>query len=275
METKISVLTLVKGRHAALLNLVKGLSLNSTAAIELIVVHMNEEPCTLPLVAFPVRSLSLYTDEQLPLAKARNLAVSSANAENCVFLDVDCIPAANFISLYQQAFRDEDILWSGAVRYLRDGFPEDLEPLQLEKWSDPDPVRSNLPGLSYELFWSLNFGCSKTIFYKIGQFDEGYGGYGAEDTDFSFSARKQGIPLRSIPAVAYHQPHAGYDPPLNHLEDIVKNARVFHAKWQRWPMEGWLKKFQLLGYVSWTEDELSVVSIPAPAELEKYLKKTT
>lgn len=272
MDSKIAVLTLVKGRHSALLNLIKGLSLTAYPALELIIVHMNEEVCELPATPFPVRSVSLFTDEQLPLAKARNMAIANASAEFCIFLDVDCIPAVDFISLYASAFLKKNILWSGLVRYLKPGFPSDLTASELEKWSDKDPTRGDLETLPYELFWSLNFGCSKTVFDKIGGFDERYKGYGAEDTDFSFTARKRGIELGLVQATAYHQPHPSYDPPLNHLEDIVKNALVFYSKWHRWPMEGWLNKFAEMGYVLWSEKELIVLNHPTEAEITRCIK---
>jgi len=270
----ITVLTLVKGRNNALLNLVKGLSLNQYNGMELIIVHMNEEICTLPITSFPIRSISLFTEEKLPLAKARNLAISQAKAAYCIFLDVDCIPAADFISVYAKAFLKSDSLWSGCIRYLRDGFSSDLERSALDQWSDADPIRSNLNPLPYELFWSLNFGCSKSVFNSIGWFDENYQGYGAEDTDFSFMARKKGIQISNLAATAYHQPHPSYDPPLNHLEDIVKNATVFHDKWHRWPMEGWLSKFAELGYILWNDKQLILLNLPTQQDIEKYLKKT-
>jgi GT2 family glycosyltransferase len=272
MNNGISVLTLVQGRQQALLNLIKGLAQNEDLPQELVIVYMNEDYSDLPAAPFPIRGISCYTTEKLPLAKARNMAMANAAAENCIFLDVDCIPAPNFITLYRAAFSSGDQLWSGQVRYLKQGFPEGADPVLLHEWSAADPVRANLPTLPYELFWSLNFGCSKTVFAQIKGFDERYTGYGAEDTDFAFGAREMEIPLGLIHAMAYHQPHASYSPPLNHLQDIVQNANVFYQKWQRWPMEGWLQKFADLGYVSWTGNNLFVTRIPESAEITQYLK---
>jgi hypothetical protein len=273
MDTKIAVLTLVKGRKEALLNLIKGLSENIDAVTEMVIVHMNEDVYPLPQTPFPMRALSLYSEEKLPLAKARNFAMSQTNATHCIFLDVDCIPAADFISAYTKAFSTGDRLWSGQVRYLKTGFPEDEGTAVLAEWSDPDPVRGNLTTLPYELFWSLNFGCSKAVFEQIGGFDESYHGYGAEDTDFSFTAREKNVEMGMVNATVYHQPHPSYDPPLNHLEDIVKNASVFFKKWNRWPMEGWLKKFVSMGYALWDNDRLMVLHRPSPIEMNKYLRK--
>lgn len=272
MDNLISVLTIVHGRKPALINLISGLANNTDLQLELVVVHMNESVVDLPANTFPIRSISCNTAAKLPLAMARNLAVAHAASEFCIFLDVDCIPAANFIHLYRTAFATSDQLWSGQVRYLQHGFPEDADTAVLQKWSTADPVRAGLTSLPYELFWSLNFACSKTVFAQINGFDESYTGYGAEDTDFSFEARNQGITLGLLPAMAYHQPHPSYDPPLNHLTDIVNNASVFYHKWQRWPMEGWLRQFKELGFISWTADSLSVLHLPSPSIIAQHQK---
>jgi GT2 family glycosyltransferase len=272
MGIKISVLTLVKSRTEALLNLIKGLVINDYPEMELIVVHMNEEKYPLPPTDFPIFSFTISTEEPLPLAKARNLAVSKASANYCIFLDVDCIPSRDFISSYLKVFKQQDVLWSGNVRYLTTGLLPDFDTVTLENLSNPDPIRAGLENISYELFWSLNFGCSKDVFLQIGGFDESYKGYGAEDTDFAFMARASGIQLGMVGATAYHQPHPSYSPPLNHLEDIISNATVFFKKWQQWPMEGWLSKFDEMGYISRNPDQLTLLSYPEQTVIEQYRK---
>lgn len=246
--------------------------MNEEPDMELIVVHMNEESYTLPPTGFPVHSFSFSSEESLPLAKARNFALSRANADNCIFLDVDCIPSQDFIKKYLEAFTAQDILWSGDIRYLNTSNLPALDATTLNKLSKADPIRGELESMPYELFWSLNFGCSKAVFANIGGFDEDYRGYGAEDTDFAFKARTQGVELGMIDASAYHQPHASYSPPLNHLEDIISNAKIFHEKWKQWPMEGWLKKFEEMGYISWSKDQLQLISYPDQSVIERYRK---
>jgi len=272
MNIKIAVLTVVSGRRIALMNLIRGLSLNTTLPDELIIVHMNEDTYSLPPSPFPIRAISHYDHAKLPLAGARNCALAESSVEHCIFLDVDCIPAPNLIQIYADAFNREDQLWSGQVRYLTPDFSPELDAADLEVKSITDPVRGKLETLPYELFWSLNFACTKTVFRKIGGFDESYKGYGAEDTDFAFMAKAQGIPLELINAMAYHQPHASYDPPLNHLEDIVNNAQTFYKKWKLWPMEGWLKKFVHLGYITWNNDKIHILTLPEKSVIEQYLK---
>jgi hypothetical protein len=94
----------------------------------------------------------------------------------------------------------------------------------------------------------------------------------AEDTNFSFSARSKGVLLGAIDALAYHQHHPSYDPPLNHLEAIVKNAGTFFHKWNRWPMEGWLRKFVAMGFIDWEADLIRIRRMPGQHEINACLK---
>jgi len=124
------------------------------------------------------------------------------------------------------------------------------------------------------LFWSLNFGCSKATYSKIGGFDEDFSGYGAEDTDFAFSANKNGVDFKTIDALAYHQYHPSYDPPVNHIESIVENATRFKAKWGLWPMEGWLRKFCEMGYTSFISGQINLLKLPTTDEISAVLKQS-
>jgi GT2 family glycosyltransferase len=273
LTMEISVVTLVKGRKDALINLMEGIKRLSILPAELVIVHMNEAAYYLLDMPIPVVQIELQNEHRLPLAAARNYAINTAKSNQVIFLDVDCIPSPSLIEDYKQAFEKADILWAGRIRYLREAAmaqPDLFESMQ--ELSDPDPVRGHTVEFSYELFWSLNFGCSKGVFERIGGFDESFEGYGAEDTDFSFSARKNNVPLGTLHTFAYHQYHPSYDPPLNHLEDILLNARVFKRKWNSWPMEGWLKKFQKMGYVDWNTDNLGLIKHPSKLEIDNCLK---
>lgn len=206
---------------------------------------------------------------RLPLARARNAGAAEAleaGAETLIFLDVDCIPGPSLVSGYADAVRSEDSLTCGMVTYLPPAPPDgyDLDALV----SAPHGARPSLPAGSsrparhdeYRLFWSLSFALSANRWRQTGGFYEGYRGYGGEDTDFAYTARDRGIPMRWIGgADAFHQHHAVDDPPWQHLTDIVANARVFHQRWGSWPMEGWLRAFAAAGAVRWSDDELVII----------------
>ncbi|MGI4838217.1 MAG: glycosyltransferase family 2 protein [Janthinobacterium lividum] len=272
----MNVITLVHGRERQLRNLILGLERSTQPIAGLWVVFMNQPPLALHSPHFPIHALRIdEPDGRLPLARARN-AVTGQGAE-WVFLDVDCIPAADLIATYTQALHAHpQALHLGEVRYL----PEAASTAQWSAASllrdavaHPLAVHRTAPGtaMPYALFWSLNFACSAATFARIGGFDEGYAGYGGEDTDFAFRAQAQGVTLLSAAALAFHQYHPMYDPPLNHLEAIVANAQRFYRQWQRWPMEGWLQGFVERGLVRWTASELEVLRLPSQAQIDACL----
>jgi len=268
----ISVLSLVKGRGKALEYMILGLLRSTRIPDELVIVLINEPEREVMKTPFPIRQIVLHTEMELPLAAARNLAARHATGSLLVFLDVDCIPAADLIDQYD-THQKESFLINGEVRYLPKGateLPDFMD--HLETLSEPDPVRSEMDQLPHELFWSLNFACSAADYQKIGGFDEAYTGYGAEDTDFAFKARTVNIGMLKIPAMAYHQHHDSYSPPLNHLKDIINNARVFHLKWSTWPMEGWLYMFSDMGLLQFDSNTLHYLREPTVTEIQQALK---
>ena len=83
---------------------------------------------------------------------------------------------------------------------------------------------------------------------RLGGFCEDYTGYGGEDTDFGQIARVVGVGLAWVGgAHAYHQHHPVQDPPVDHLDDILVNATLFHRRWGWWPMRGLLDAFAAQG----------------------------
>lgn len=269
----VSVLTLVRNRAAHLDNLVEGLSRSDRRPDELVVIDMSDEPVTIGAQPFPVCVERMPTI-RLPLAAARNRAAALARHDRLVFLDVDCIPTAACIGRLADELEGQDALLCADVRYLGPGnaSPGWTEVSLLEN-GRAHPVRT-FPesGVRQEsnpgLFWSLAFAIYKPRFEALGGFDERFVGYGGEDTDFGFRAAAAGLPLLFVGgAIACHQYHDSYEPPVQHVADIVRNANVFHARWGRWPMEGWLQAFAAMGLVRWSDHELLLRRLPTTQEL--------
>lgn len=196
------------------------------------------------------------------LAAARNVVGDEAvrsGAEVIVFLDADCIPGPGLLSGYRAALgREPWGVHAGAVTYLTAEGTPDLA--LLDELTDPHPARPNPPAGQlrraatdeYVLFWSLSFALTATTWRRVredfGGFCEEFAGYGGEDTDFGLNLRRTGVPLWWVGgAHAHHQWHPVSNPPVEHLDDILVNAEVFHRRWGRWPMEGWLAGFEALG----------------------------
>ncbi|MBW4332216.1 glycosyltransferase [Stakelama sp. CBK3Z-3] len=268
----LSVLTIVRNREAHLAQLVEGLRRSARKADELVVVDMSDTPIGAPAAGFPIRIERLETDG-LPLAAARNRAAAMACGDQLLFLDVDCIAMRECLGRLSETLDRHDALLCADVRYLG---PDDgrgsWEESALLAAGAAHPVRCfPVTGVREEpqagLFWSLAFAIRRARFEALGGFDEAFTGYGGEDTDFGYRARDMGLPLLFVGgAIACHQYHASHDPPIQHLDDIVANARRFHARWHDWPMRGWLDQFTEMGVVEWHEGAPVVRRQPTAAE---------
>ena len=261
----ISVLTLVKDRELHLLQLVEGLRRSERTPSELVIVDMSRQPIAAVDIDIPLKIARLETDA-LPLAQARNVAAQMSTGEYFLFLDVDCIPRSGLVGTMMEALETNDALICADVSYLG---PNDAR----GSWSEAEllgrgkahSVRSfPQSGLRAEndpaLFWSLAFGISRRRFDELGGFDETFVGYGAEDTDFGFRARQIGLPLMFLGGTGvFHQYHPVSDPPVEHLESIVRNAMVFYERWRVWPMSGWLDAFEEAGLIRRNQDRIDIV----------------
>ena len=279
--TKISVCTIYAKRQLHLQNLVKGLTRSYLHPDELIIVCMDDGLPNLPVTPFKIIARAIATENNcLPLAKARTKAAEIASGDRLIFLDVDCICHRDLVSIFNYHLDREDALYQGSVRYLRSGWQKYSWSIEtLEKQSSFHQLQeTEVTGKTkvlhpYELFWSLCFGIRKNTFMTLGGFDSRFIGYGGEDTDFAFTARHNNIPFYKISALAYHQYHPSYDPPLNHLAEIANNARVFYRKWDILPMKKWLDRFVELGYLRILNNQIEIIRYPTDTEIKACLKE--
>lgn len=252
----VAVITIVHGRHDHLALQRTALARSSRLPDRHLVIAMGdpdiEADLHVPLV-----------DGRLPLARARNLGARAAiadGAEVLVFLDVDCLPDPELVAGYEWAATHpatcRDLL-CGPVTYLPppppSGYDLDVVPSLGEPHSarpTPPPGSVERTTRGYELFWSLSFAVSRETWIDIGGFDEAYVGYGGEDTDFARRAERAGTAIAWVgDAHAFHQYHPVSSPPVEHVEDIVRNATIYRERWHEWPMQGWLEAFEQRGLV--------------------------
>jgi len=197
-------------------------------------------------------------EQGLRLAAGRNRGAERADADLLVFLDADCLPGPDLLRRYRTAAdAHPGALLCGPVTYL----PEGVRPrnaTELPARTAPHAARpappdgENVPG-DHRLFWSLSFAVTARTWCTAGGFHEAYEGYGGEDTDFAYAARDAGVPLVWVGgAHAYHQHHPTSAPPWQHLDDILRNGRLFADRWGSWPMEGWFDAFAAAGAVERT-----------------------
>jgi GT2 family glycosyltransferase len=249
---RIAVITIVAGRHRHLRRQLDGLAAGSVRPSHHVVVAMGD-PAVRDVVGGRAEVVDLAVGDHLPLSTARNSGAAhaiAAGAELLVFLDVDCVPGTRLIARYRDTAADHTLL-CGPVTYLPPGTP----PLdRLASLTDPHPGRPVPPDGEilehgdHTLFWSLSFAVTARTWRRLGGFCEDYTGYGGEDTDFGQLARAAGVGLTWVGgAHAYHQHHPVQDPPVDHLDDILANATLFHRRWGWWPMRGWLDAFAARG----------------------------
>ncbi len=264
---RVAVATLARGRARHLARQAEAVARLQPAATAHVVVSMDPSPPRVPGAMVLHRPVA--DGQPLPLAAARNEAIAAAgeHADLVLCLDADCLPEPGVLREFALASRATGgrSLLAGPVGRLPElpqeaGLPDTRMLMaarsRARQGGRPVPAAGAVvPAARHELFWSLAFAVSPETHGRIGGFCEEYVGYGAEDTDYAFAARAAGVPLHWVGgAWCHHQGHPVSNPPVEHLEAIVANARRFHARWERWPMEGWLAAFAQDGLVDWTPD---------------------
>jgi len=230
----------------------------------------------LPDPGCPVRHLHVAGDP-MPLAASRNRAAEAAGSELLIFLDVDCIPSPGLVEAYATAAEGREGLFLGEVLYLPAGaVGAGLDYARLDALGRVHPAKPPVPesGVRREPnsgeLWGLSFALPKRRYAAIGGMDEGFVGYGGEETDFAARLAASGLDFFwTAKARSYHQHHAVAIPPLHHFHSILRNARLFHQRHGRWCMTYWLGQFRDAGLIHWTEEgrDLTVLRGPEDAEI--------
>jgi N-terminal domain of galactosyltransferase len=260
-----AVITIVSGRHRHLraqraslragdirpdLHVVVALGDPAVAAL---LADDHGDPTAMPTVCVYVPGDPLG----LPLAAGRNAGAAraiAAGVDLLVFLDVDCLASPELVERYANAARQRpDAVLSGPVTYLPPGPPggwllTELRAHRAPHPARPDPPVGELVEADPDLFWSLSFAVTRATWQRIGGFDTGYVGYGAEDTDFARTAADHGVAVLWVGgADAFHQHHPTSTPPIQHVDAVLRNGARYAKTWGTWPMTGWLTEFERLG----------------------------
>lgn len=279
----VTVVTVVRGRHEHLRRQHASLAEGTALPGRVVVVSMGDAGIADVVAAGPLADraevVRLPAAARLPLAKARNTGAAYAfrggDADLVVFLDVDCLAAPGLLAGYldgwtRTAEHTGPRLLSGPVCYLKPppsgGYTVDDLAASVPHPHRPAPGPGRLlRAEDLRLFWSLSFALDASSWTRVGGFDEAYDGYGGEDTDLGQRAEAAGAAMWWVgDARSYHQWHPVCDPPLEHVEDIVRNANLFEQRWGWFPMGGWLTAFEELGLVRLDEERGRWRVVPAP-----------
>ncbi|WP_298447473.1 galactosyltransferase-related protein [uncultured Marinobacter sp.] len=274
-----SILTLVRGRQSHLDALVDGLTRQTCLTIELVIAYMQPEPPSISeALPFPV-TLVCVRGEKLPLAAARNAAAALAASERLIFLDVDCIPSPQLVQSYIHQLDISGRCLLGEVRYLPGTLLKtestDATFDDLAASAKQHPARPCLPDCGWiaepepRSLWGLSFALTQAQYEASGGMDENYEGYGGEETDFAEQLAANGIKLGwCTNALALHQYHAVYSPPLDKFDDILSNAVRFYGKWGNWCMEYWLTHFVDYGLIEWCSSATKIKVLRRPSQAD-------
>lgn len=258
---RVAVITIAAGRKGHLARQIEGLQASRRRSDLHVVVALDQSQSGAIAAECPPGTEVVAVDgghDRLMLAEARNAGAARAlhaGADLLIFLDVDCIPGPDLIGRYAASAGElEPALLCGPVAYLPPRPRAGYAAARLHALGKPHPARpvpredQVLRRGDHRLFWSLSFATSGDTWMRIGGFCEDYEGYGGEDTDFGQLAHRAGVELCWVGgAWAFHQHHATATPPTQHLDDILRNARLFHRRWGWWPMVGWLNQFAAAG----------------------------
>ena len=284
--SEFSVIINHANRQRNLKNTLLGLQAQTCMPTEVIVINYGDDIATLEFPPLTLRVINYdHNCEFMPVAAARNFGARHSAYDQYIFLDVDCIPAKDFCEKMLGASLRYKGLIMGSPRYLLSPIPEQGEVNSfatdqnyLTQNSTLHPSRPVIKEVKletcYELFWSLCFSISKEIFLALNGFDEGYQGYGIEDTDFALKAKQKGVPFYLSPVEVFHQQHPIYNPPINHLNSIIPNCNRYFNKWGHWPMVKSLKDFAALGFIEFTKNSqppLKIIQTPSKNDVDARL----
>ncbi|MCK4952400.1 glycosyltransferase [Candidatus Bathyarchaeota archaeon] len=147
------------------------------------------------------------------VSKARNFGAHIARSEILLFLDADTILAPGFITEIYERFSESNIVCvSGTVAGLeKQGIVDDL--FKFFHYNLMNKIAALSAYLGFPFFPTVCCACRKTIFHKVGGFDEGLAI--AEDIVFSLKMGKIGKCLVTKGAKAYTS-----------LRRVKKNGRI-------------------------------------------------
>ncbi|MBT3136700.1 glycosyl transferase family 2 [Alteromonas sp. ALT199] len=284
MRSPVSAVTIVKSRTEKLCNLISQLEQCSPTPDELVIVWM-APPSDLSLIQSEKFDIvhKFTTQEELPIAKARNKGMLSAKHENLVYLNVDAVISPSLCKDGLLALKDNTVVFTSVVFLPNERCDKPYSNISKNEQQigylasndetlpkeDNNEIPSRDQGINHGKFsddsiCSTVFFIRKTDFQKTGGFDEGYAGFGLNDEDFFTNCRALGYSLEQLPTRTFAPQRPNYQCPVNHLLDFVHNAQRFHAKWGFYPCTEVLTAYAKKGFIdsNYEENGLKIIQLP-------------
>jgi len=212
--TTSSVVVCTRDRADSCRNVVARLLESMTEGCELIVVDQSRDDATRSALAVLEGwdSVRYLRGDRQGLSAARNLAAAAARGELLIFTDDDCMPDADWVTVWEDAVEPDSVTGVGFGEVLFAPF---------------DPAQGYTSGFSttngsygVELFrrgaglvgMGANMAVPKRVWQELGGFDEGLGAgtrfAAGEDLDLAYRAVKAGYRIQHVTAARVW--HLGY-----------------------------------------------------------------
>jgi glycosyltransferase involved in cell wall biosynthesis len=141
-------------------------------------------------------------------AANRNTGVRASSGDWLVFVDDDCLPSKNWLSEIRNATVDFDVVEGKTICPDKTNHPF-------------EDVVENLTG---DLLWSCNLAVSRTLFERLGGFDEDFLIAGGEDLEFARRLRMSKSRIYfATGAIVYH--------PVRRVSFVGLINKVFQMHW--------------------------------------------
>lgn len=270
MSTEFSIVTIVKHRTQQLTQLINSIERSSLLPKEMVIVWMASpsEESLLSSEYFNIRH-RFATGGDLPIAQACNRGFDACTTENIIYLDVDCICPESLLEDLANSVSDGLVVTThiNQLSYKT----EELGETQLNALTTPKAFAAEK--LPFIHFQSTIFGITRNDYQRVGGLDTDYHGYGIVDLDFAMRCCQAGLVLFNIGRHVHKQFHVHFDPPVNHICDIVANAETFKQKWNCYPFCDWLERFADLGFVNtdFEQTGMRVTRLVREEELSEFL----
>lgn len=218
----VSVIVTTYNRPDALALVLDSLAQQTVRDFDVVIADDGSRDDTRALIAaraatFPVPLIHAWQeDEGFRAARARNLALTHARGAYVVFLDGDCLVLPTFLATHKR-FAEAGWFTVGRRCFLRRwasvGIVErslavqtwpraalfalavcggSNRPFQLVSLPQSDARRKNRP-TEWNKAQTCNLGVWRSDIDRVGGFEEGYGAYGLEDTDFVIRLIRAGV----------------------------------------------------------------------------------
>jgi len=239
-EPKISVIIPTINRNEILVNTLKDLLKQNYTDFEIIIVDQTENPKkeVLRFCKKNIKKIKYFQISKKSSPHARNVAVQNADGDILLFVDDDVeIPGRDFLKLHADNYKDRKIGLVGGRIVYGDEEPAYQEVGRLKYWGLKEVTHfDSTVKTRIDHAAGGNFSCYKSIFVKVGGFNEIYGGNAhMEETDFCLRVKRAGYKMVFEPKAVLK--HLQFKKGGNRVKDLyelrywlVHNGTVFYLK---------------------------------------------